>query len=435
MGADAQSIFNAAVRRVQADQLMQASDPRNWAPHALTTYDEVRVVGMGKAAMAMAGVLEEHHPDLVYGGAVVVPEGYPETYPERLPAPSTVRVMEGGHPLPTEASARAARRFLDHARAVDDGDLLLTLVSGGGTALSSLPVDAIDLADLKTTYHRLLTAGVPIHPANVVRKHLTQLGGGQLVRAAHPAHVGALVISDVVGDDTSVIASGPTVPDPSTYEGAMQVLYRHQLWHEVPASVREHLAAGARDKRPETPSDGEPCFETTKTTLLGTNETALEAARAAAEEQGYRVRSVETDVEGEARGLGRDHVQEMLDADPDEGTCWLWGGETTVTVTGEGKGGRNQEVALGAALAMESTDCDLIVLSGGTDGIDGPTDAAGAWATPATADRARANGLDPEAHLDDNNAYLLFDVLNQLLRTGPTHTNVMDVQVGLVLPT
>ncbi len=430
--ADARAIFDAAVKRVQADRLLDATERDTWASQALGAYEEVQVVGLGKAAMAMAGVIEARHADVISDGTVVVPEGYPNTLPERLPAPSIVGVMEGGHPLPTQGSVRAARRLLDQAKSAGEGDLILVLVSGGGTALSTLPADPLDLSDLKTTYHRLMGAGVPIHPANAVRKHLTKLGGGQLARAAHPADVAALVVSDVPGNDMSVIASGPTVPDPTTYANAMQVLYRHDLWHDVPQAVRDHLAAGARDSRAETPSAGDPCFEAARATLVGSNEMALDAARAAAEARGYTVRSVETDVEGEARTVGRNHVQELMQQEPKEPTCWLWGGETTVTVTGEGTGGRNQEVALGAALAMEDADQDCVLLSGGTDGIDGPTDAAGAWAMPRTADTARETGFEPEAHLDDNDAYPLFNALDQLLQPGGTHTNAMDVHVGLV---
>jgi hydroxypyruvate reductase len=432
--ADARALFEVAVRAGQADRLIDASDADSWAPAPIDTYEAVRVAGMGKAAMAMAGVLEARCADAVADGTVVVPEGYPETCPDRLPAPATVRVMEGGHPLPTAGSVRAARRLLDHAEAVGEGDLLLVPVSGGGTALSTLPADALDLADLKTTYHRMMAAGVPIHAANTVRKHLTQLGGGQLARAAHPAAVAGLAVSDVPGDALSVIASGPTVPDPSTYADALRVLYRHGLWHDVPAAVRDHLTAGARGRRAETPGADHSCFERARTRLVGSNRTALEAARAAAEERGYRVRVVEADVEGEARDVGRDHATTILDAAPDEPTCWLWGGETTVTVAGGGTGGRNQEVALGAALAMEGTDRSAVLLSGGTDGVDGPTDAAGAWATPSTAHRARAVGCEPEAHLEENDAYPLFDAIDQLVRPGPTHTNVMDVHIGLVQP-
>ena len=427
--ADARTCFEAAVRRVQADRLMPEADDS--FPNAAGT---LRVVGMGKAALAMAGTWEDRCPDDVDDGVAVVPEGHPETLPERLPRPSTIRVLEGGHPLPSQGSVRAGRRILEQADAVGTDDVLVVLISGGGTALSSLPVADIDLADLKAAYHRLLTAGVPIQPANVVRKHLTQVGGGQLAQAASPGRVETFAVSDVIGNDLSTIASGPTVPDPSTYTQALQVLYRHDLWQDVPGPVRDHLAAGARGRRPETPGPDASCFRRTETAVLGHNETALDAARKAAKERGYDVRMIKTGVDGEARAVGRTHVDKMRSASVDAPTCWLWGGETTVSVTGKGTGGRNQEVALGAALALEEMSADAVLLSGGTDGIDGPTDAAGAWATPLTAERARAAGCDPEAHLAANDAYSLFDKLGQLLRLGPTHTNVMDVQIGLVCP-
>lgn len=431
---DARALFRASVRRVQADRMIGALDAEELSSRPFVAYDEVRVVGMGKAAMGMAGVLESRLRDSSIEGAVVVPEEYPRAYPDRLPTPSTVQVMEGGHPLPTEGSVRAGRRLLEQAQAVGEGDLLLVLVSGGGTALSTVPAEGLDLADLTTTYHQLLTGGVDVHQANAVRKHLTQVGGGQLARAAHPADVSALIVSDVVGNDLSVIASGPTVSDPSTYEEAVRVLYRHDLWRDVPAPVRDHLSEGARGRVPETPAAGASCFEETQTTLVGSNEQALDAARAAAEERGYRVRAVTPGVEGEARSVGADHVETMLQDAPTEPTCRLWGGEPTVTVTGDGTGGRNQEVALGGALALETASHPAVLLSGGTDGIDGPTDAAGAWAAPATAEEARTAGCAPEDHLAENDAYSLFDAIGQLIRTGPTHTNVMDIHVGLVRP-
>ncbi len=429
---DARDFFRVAVQRVQADRLLHATGREAWAPERLDRYDRIRVVGMGKAAMAMAGVVEEQLPGGSHGGVVVVPEGYPSSLPDRLPSPSSVHVIQGGHPLPSEGSARAGRRLLEQAEAVGKGDLLFVLVSGGGTALSSLPVEALDVPDLKTTYHRLLNGGVPIEPANVVRKHLTQVGGGQLARTAHPAGVEALVVSDVVGNDLATIASGPTVPDPSTYEEAVEVLYRHGLWHDVPDSVREHLADGARGRRSETPSADDSCFDGTRTRLVGSNEKALDAARRAAEQRGYEVEIVTSGMEGEAEAVAREHVQAMMSSSPDRPTCWLWGGETTVTVTGEGRGGRNQESALAAALEMEAYDGPAVFLSGGTDGIDGPTDAAGAWATPDTSERARRAGCDPSVHLADNDAYPFFEAIDQLLRPGPTHTNVMDVQVGIM---
>ena len=432
---DVEALFRAALRRVQADALLDATDTADWTPDPLPSYERVQLLGMGKAAMAMAGVVEARCPEVVTGGTVVVPEGYPETYPERLPRPQKTTVRTGGHPVPSADSVRAGRRLLEAAEALGPDECGLVLVSGGGTALATLPAGNLDLADLKATYYQLLRAGVPIQEANAVRKHLTRVGGGQLAQAAAPGELGALVVSDVVGDDLATIASGPTVPDPSTYQDAMQVLYRHDLWHEVPAAIREHLAAGARGRHPETPGTWAECFDGVRTQLVGTNATALDAVRAAAEERGYTVAAVTSGVEGEARDVGATHVCEMNAASVDQPTCWIWGGEPTVTVAGNGKGGRNQEVALGAAQAMAGANPSMVLLSGGTDGIDGPTDAAGAWATSHTAATARQRGFEPGAHLHDNNAYPLFDALDQLVRTGPTHTNVMDIHIGLVRPT
>lgn len=431
---DANAIFRAAVQSVQAPQLMQASDSSEWTPAPLDRYDTVRVVGMGKAALAMAGVVEQILDGRVQEGGVIVPEGYPTTYPDTLPVPTVVEVMEGGHPVPTEGSVQGGQRILEWAKASRDGELVLVLVSGGGTSLSTVPVEGVAVGDLKRTYHQLLTAGVDVRQMNVVRKHLTQVGGGQLAEAAFPAEVGSLVVSDVVGDDISVIASGPTAPDPTTYEDAVQILYENNLWHAVPTPVRSYLSEGARGHHPETPGPEAECFDRTKNTLLGTNRTALAAAREAAEARDYEVRVVSTDVGGEARSVGADHADAMRPNNSSSPTCWLWGGEPTVTVRGDGKGGRNQEVALGGALALEDAENPAVLLSGGTDGIDGPTDAAGAWATPKTAEVARTAGYDPEAHLTENNSYPLFDAIGQLIRTGPTHTNVMDVHIGLVLP-
>ncbi len=434
LAEDARAIFQAAVRRVQADRLIDPVDPTNALPRPLQAYDRVQVVGMGKAAMAMAGVVEDRLEQAVSGGTVVVPEGYPETLPDRLPAPARIDVVEGGHPVPTAQSERGARRLLAHAEDAGPDDGLLVLVSGGGTALTMLPADDLPRNAVQHVFRLLLRSGAAIHDVNVVRKHLTQVGGGQLAQAAPPADVAAWVVSDVVGDDLSTIASGPTVPDPSTYADAVQVLYRHGLWHDVAAPIREHLAAGADGKRPDTPTDSAACFDAVQTQLIGTNRTALDAARRAAEARGYDARIVSDQVEGEAREVGTDHVQHLQDADASEPTCWLWGGETTVTVTGEGKGGCNQELALAAAIAMVDSSSEMVLLSGGTDGIDGPTDAAGAWATPRAVRRARAKGRDASRHLEHNDAYSFFEALDQLLKPGPTHTNVMDIHVGLVHP-
>lgn len=431
---DANAIFEAAVRRVQAPELLRDADPREWTDRPLDAYDSIQIAGMGKAAMAMAGTVEQLLEGTVEKGLVVVPERYPESFPGNFPVPSAVEVIEAGHPLPTEGGVRGGRRLLEIADQLDEDDLLLVLVSGGGTALSTVPVNGLDLGDLKTTYQLLLEGGVAIHEANAVRKHLTEVGGGQLAKSAAPAEVSALIISDVVGDDTSVIASGPTTPDPSTYEVAIRALYQNELWSDVPSVVRNHLTEGVQGLHPETPTDTAPCFNRATNLIIAKNETALGAAADAAKVRGYEVRSVVGGLQGEARVVGKKHGEKIVSASADGPSCWIWGGETTVTVTGEGTGGRNQEVALGAGLSLDGEPEHTAFLSAGTDGIDGPTDAAGAWVTMNTVERARAAGCAPESHLADNNTYPLFNTLGQLVQTGPTHTNVMDVQIGLYRP-
>lgn len=430
--ADAKAIFEAAVRGVQADRLISGVDWTACAPWALDDYQQVFVVGMGKAAMAMAGAVEVALGKVGAKGVVVVPEGYPETLPPHLSPPRAIEVIEGGHPVPTAASQRAARQILDLAAQAGNQDLVLVLISGGGSALAADFAGAITLSDAQATFRLLLESGADIHAINAVRKHLSRIGGGRLARAAAPADVSALVVSDVVGDDLATIASGPTVPDPSTFEDAVEVLQGFDLWEKVSPSVQKHLKAGQLGAQPETLKPGDPVFERVWTQLIGTNRVALEAARAEAEQRGYDVHVMATDVTGEARTVGRQHAERVLHLTTERPTCLLWGGETTVTVRGSGTGGRNQELALAAAQVLDGADRSITVLSGGTDGIDGPTDAAGAWATPETVARAREKGLDPQAYLDDNNAYPFFDQLGALLKPGPTHTNVMDVQVALM---
>jgi len=433
---DAKAIFRAAVRSVQADRLLADLDPDSWGPASIDACDHIFLLGMGKAALALAGVAEkrlrEHTDRTVDRGAVVVPHGYRETLPDAVPAPQTTDVLTGGHPEPTVRSVRAGETLLRLAHQASGNDLVLVLVSGGGTALTSVPAGDVAIEDVADTSRRLLRAGVPIQDVNAVRKHLTAVGGGQLARAAQPAGVGALVVSDVVGNDLSSIASGPTVPDPSTFADAVRILYRAGLWHDVPEPIRDHLADGANGRYPETPSDPTD-FEGVRTQLLGSNRTALEGAQEAAERLGYRVEVADEPIEGEAADVGRACARTIREAETGRPTVWLWGGETTVRVTGSGNGGRNQEVALAASqvLAQAPTDAPLVLLSGGTDGIDGPTDAAGAWATPETVDRGRDAGLDAGDHLDRNDSYAFFDAIDTLLHTGPTHTNVMDVVVGV----
>lgn len=426
---DARAMFDVAVRAVQADRLLAAERIAAWG---LEGEESVQVIGVGKASMAMAGVLEARIGPRIQNGVVVVPHGYPEHFPDRLSAPERIEVITAGHPVPDAASQRAGRRLRAVAASCDASDTLIVLISGGGSALAVDIPEALTLGQVQQTVDALLTSGAPIQVINAVRKHLSRIKGGQLARVAAPASVQALVVSDVVGDDLSTIASGPTVPDPSTFGEAITALRTHGAWDRVPEAVRKHLQAGRAGRVAETPKPGTAAFEHVTTRLIGRNRDALEAAAAAARERGYTTHVLDDEMTGEAREVARRHVQQLQAQASDAPVCCLWGGEPTVTVTGDGTGGRNQEGALAGALALTETNGRGVFLCGGTDGIDGPTDAAGAWATAQTVARARARGLDPRHHLDRNDAYPFFDALGQLIRPGPTHTNVMDVQIGLI---
>ena len=432
LALDARRIFDAAVRAVQAPALLHQVDLGDLLGRPADTFDRVLVVGAGKASVPFAGALEACLGEVVpVEGAVAVPAGVPDTVPDGMPRPTRIRVLEGGHPVPTAAGTQAAADALALARSAGPDDLVVALISGGGSALWTLPPDGVSLDDLRATTHLLLASGVPIEGLNTVRKHLSPLSGGRLALAAAPATLLALVLSDVVGDDPAVIASGPTVPDPTSFADATAVLDAAGLTDHVPPSVRAYLSAGSAGAIPETPGPDHPAFWTVTTAVIGTNGTALSAAAAEAVRLGYAVEGVEAGVEGEARDLGRRVAEAMAGPATGGSVCRLWGGETTVTVTGGGRGGRNQEVALAAALALDTAEADVVVLSGGTDGIDGPTDAAGGCISPATTARIRDAGLDPAARLADNDAYPALAAADALVRTGPTHTNVADVVVGL----
>lgn len=431
---DAHAFYRAAIRSVQADRLFQHVDLDALLEQPLDAYRRVFVAGAGKASMAMAGAAEVLLGDRIEQGLVVVPHGFRATLPASQRAPLVVEVVEAGHPVPDQAGVDAATRALRLAASCGEDDLLLVLLSGGGSALWPLPAERLSLEAIQATVRLLLRSGADIHQMNTLRKHLSRIKGGRLASAAFPATTLALVVSDVVDDDLSVIASGPTAPDGSTYGEAVEVLRAYDLWERIPSPVRDHLRRGQRGLAPETPKPGSKLFTRTQTVLLGNNQEALEAARAAAERQGYAARVVARDLVGEARDVGRVVVRQALRIREERPACLLWGGETTVTVTGSGRGGRNQEVALAAALELDGLDRRVVVLSAGTDGVDGPTDAAGAWSTAQTVSEARARGLDPAAFLANNDAYAFFAQHGGLLKPGPTHTNVMDVLMVLVAP-
>lgn len=421
--SDANEIFSAALRAVQADRLIGDSDWMSWSPRGLPDYDRIVVVGMGKASMALAGEVERALGDRINHGFVVVPHGHPQTYPFRLHRPRAIEVIEAGHPIPDEGSMRAARRMLEEAERCGSADLLLVLISGGGSALCADFGGDITLDDAGETFDLLLASGADIHDINTVRKQISRIGGGRLAAAAGETDVLALVVSDVVGDDLSIIASGPTVPNDSSSEDALHVLERFDLVRRIPERVRRLIEDGGLGRAEERD------FAQVETRLLGSNRQALEAAAGRAAEMGYDVEVVTRELTGEAREAGTEMASHAAEAAP--GRCHLWGGETTVTVRGDGKGGRSQELALAAAIGLAGLDRTATVLSAGTDGRDGPTDAAGAVATNETVAAARESGLDPLEFLERNDSYHFWDQLGGHIVTGPTHTNVMDIQVLL----
>lgn len=345
--------------------------------------------------------------------------------------------LASSHPVPDERSVEAGRRALDVARRVAEDEVLLVLLSGGASALLAVPREGVTLADKQAATRQLLLAGADIQALNTVRKHLSAVKGGQLAAAARGQTV-CLAVSDVVSDDPSVIGSGPTVGDPSTFGDALAVLQRYGGVARYPRSVVALLERGARGDLPETPKPGEEWQARTLTRIIGSRHDALRGARRAAEALGYEVEMVPEPVTGEARDAGARLVREFwasrrrVAAESDgRPRCLLAAGETTVRVKGRGRGGRNQELALAAACELQESPAPGAILSGGTDGIDGPTDAAGAIADTETVGRAAALGLAPSSFLDDNDAYTFFSSLSDLVITGPTDTNVGDIQILL----
>jgi glycerate 2-kinase len=409
----------AAVRRHlhrQGDALV-AGERR----YRLTGHGHVFLIAAGKAAVPMTVAAADALGPALDRGIVVTKYGHADRAGELPPA---VQVIEAGHPVPDENSIRGAQAVTDLAQVAGEDDLVLFLISGGGSALLTLPVPGVDLAQCQALTDALLRSGATIDELNTVRKHLSQVKGGQLARLAAPATLVTLVLSDVVGDPLPVIASGPTVADPTTVADARQVLARHRLDLVMPTLLRE------------TPKADDPAFAAGYHVLVGSNRQAAEAAACRARELGYHTLLLTTYIEGEAREVARvaaalaKGVRAECDPLPPP-ACLIWGGETTVTIRGDGRGGRNQELALAAAIALDGWP-GVTLLALATDGGDGPTDAAGAVVTGETVARARELGLDPRAALARNDSYPFFAALGDLVQTGPTGTNVNDLLFILV---
>ena len=432
---DALTIFRAALqaadpaqairRHVQVDGSRLTVGKRRYD---LGRYRNIIVLGAGKASANMAETVEKLLGRRIACGLINTKYGHGA----RL---KRIELQECGHPVPDEAGVEGARRIEALAAEAWEDDLVLVLISGGGSALLPAPAEPVTLEEKQATTKLLLSCGAPIQEINAVRKHISSLKGGQLARLAAPATVIALLLSDVIGDPIDVIGSGPTAPDASTFASAWGVIEKYELLGSVPQAVAERLQAGVRGEIEETPKPGDPCFAAVQNEIVGSNRLAVDAAVIAAKARGYKPIVLSTLIEGETRDIAGMHAAILREAlatrrPAKPPVCFISGGETTVTLRGDGLGGRNQEFVLAAALALDGC-ANAVVLSGGTDGTDGPTDAAGAIADGHSVARAHALGLNPAAALARNDSYPLFDALGDLIRTGPTGTNVMDIRLLL----
>lgn len=428
-------ILSAALRAVDPAEALRRHVTRQpnslrigAVAYDLAATDHIYVVGCGKAGASMALAAEELLGDRLTGGWVNTKYGH------RAAAAAPTRritVHEAGHPVPDENGVTGSRQIATLLEGASERDLVLCLISGGGSALMPLPAAGLTLDDKQTVTRLMLACGATIGELNCVRKHLSAIKGGQLARLARPAQVATLILSDVVGNPLDVIASGPTVPDPTTFADALAILAGYDLIEQVPAPVRRRLEAGRAGDLPDTPKPGDAIFTGVNNVIIGSNDLAAQAAVSRARELGFNAMLLSTYVEGEAREVGRalaGIVREMATSGHPiaRPACIVVGGETTVTLRGDGMGGRNQELALAAAMKIAGLP-DVAVVACGSDGTDGPTDAAGAIADGQTLPRAQALGLDAADYLARNDSYHFFAPLDGLLMTGPTGTNVNDL--------
>ncbi|NOT85791.1 MAG: DUF4147 domain-containing protein [Methylococcaceae bacterium] len=400
----------------------------------LNAWPKIHLIAFGKAACAMADAAQAVIPSVLLAGTNIAVTNY-----ENVRAVNQFEVIGAGHPLPDMAGQQAAQRIADKVATALQGELVLVLVSGGGSALLPAPHPPLTLADKSQTTALLLACGATINEINCVRKHLSTLKGGGLARLAAPAQLHALILSDVLGDDISAIASGPTVPDNTTFADAIAILKAKAIENKIPVSVQALLNKGCAGDILETPKSDDPLFNTTGYTLIGSNTMSVRAAIKAAQAEQFDVQLYSENLQGEAREEATklaQHAKQLLQAGLTRPAALIAGGETTVSLKGTGRGGRNQEFALAFALAAER--CALppcwTFLSGGTDGRDGPTDAAGGLVDGLTLVRLRAAGGNAQALLDNNDSHAALQQSHDLLNTGATGTNVADLQVLLLQP-
>jgi hydroxypyruvate reductase len=417
----ARSIFDAALRAADPGAaVIRRLEKQNYG-----RFRHIYVIGAGKAGASMARAAEHVLGKRITAGLLNVKYGH-------VAKLRRIELNECGHPVPDAAGVSGAERIAALAATAGPGDLVLCLVSGGASALLPLPADPITLDEKQATTRLLLSCGANIHEMNALRKHISRIKGGQLARLAQPAAVHSLLLSDVIGDNLDVIGSGPTAPDASTFQSAWAILEKYGLCDRVPASVRRRLERGMAGEIAETPKPGDPLFANVRNDVVGSNRLAVDAAVRRARKLGFRTLVLSTFIEGETRDVARMHAaiarEIVCSGRPlKPPACVISGGETTVTLRGSGLGGRNQEFVLAAAIDIAGLP-DVVLLSAGTDGTDGPTDAAGAIADGQTLSRRE----DATRFLAENDSYHYFQSLGDLVLTGPTNTNVMDVRILLV---
>jgi glycerate-2-kinase len=439
-------IFMDALKEVDPSFLVKAHLKQLSSYIPTRNFSRIMVAGFGKAAYQMARALEEELlSEYEMEGVIVTKYGHAKQQPSAVSGQGTdeqtaglknIKVYEAAHPIPDENGVRAAEEIVKLLRSADESTLVICLVSGGGSALFVCPYEGITLAEKQTVTDLLMKAGADITELNAVRKHLSMVKGGRLAEIASPAEVVTFMISDVVGDKLDVIASGPTVPDTSTFRDALDVVNKYGLADKVPVSVMEVITNGVEGVIPETPKKGAAFFSRVNNIIIGSNRKAIDAAVRSARALGYETVILSTKLVGDAHEAAKWLAEKAIGAKTakdrlQKRVCLVSGGETTVTVKGQGKGGRNTEFAL--VFAMESEGFEgVTMLSAGTDGTDGPTDAAGAVVDGGTIKKAKAAGLDPEKYLESNDSYNFFKQIESLIVTGPTGTNVMDLQIVLI---
>jgi glycerate 2-kinase len=428
-------IFRAALAAVDPYEVVARHSETILETYRRGRYERLCVAGFGKAASGMMEAAADRLGDVVSSGVAITKYGHARKMGKIGP----IRIYEAGHPLPDEKGVKATREVVELTRSFDKRTLALFLISGGGSALLVLPYPGVSLEEKQKTTDLLLKAGADINELNTVRKHISSVKGGRLAELAYPATIRSLILSDVIDDRLDVIASGPTAPDNTTYADALGVIGKYELKAQLSPKVVDLLRDGAHGLVPETPKGGSPTFKRVKNCVIGSNEQAIDAAKSRCAELGIDCVVAGTGIRGEARDAGRRLAEQailqretrMRQAGAARPLCLIAGGETTVTVKGDGIGGRNTELALAFGLSVEAIP-GITLLSAGTDGTDGPTDAAGAFVDGRTTATARAAGLNPETYLDNNDSYRFFAKTNGLFVTGPTGTNVMDLQLVLI---